>query len=161
MATEDADGAAIDFRSFDVEHVHVVIGEETDQRPQRIISQMLMEDVVVVALLNHGEPVLIFGGEDAALAQQQFRAAHHACQVGNVSETACSGESVGRAMLFENARGCFFVEEGVQGRDALRIGDAYGFAGGVDTQEANSRRDVGFEQGSVVRSDIDSEIVRT
>src|SRR5262245_17837556 len=86
MTTEDANRSAVNIRTLDIEHFHVELPEKMDQWFHRVITQMLVEHVVVVELLHGVQPVLGIGREDTAFSQQLFDAQHDAGQIGDMGK---------------------------------------------------------------------------
>ncbi len=118
---------------------------------------MLVEDIVVMHALNHVQPILVIGNENAAGLQQQLDPAHDPRQVRYVRETPRGRNRIHRAVLFQDARRSFLVEEGMPRGDAFPIGDLDRQSGGIDAEEFDAEGQIAFEQRAVIRPYIDGK----
>src|SRR5690606_38091709 len=153
------DRAAMGWNWTRMEDLEIMHLEQRLQAVQRIIAQMLMIDRVVLQLVEQRDQVVRFRDEHAVWCEQFKNAVDDGVYVLDMGKAVGGGHDTRGAMRLFNCACDVGPEIVLEGRDAALVGDVSDI-GWLDAKHAMP---TGFEigqQGAVIRSDIDNQIVR-
>ncbi len=141
-----------------MEDLHVVPAKQLGQAADGIVAKVLVIDRVVLQRADEISEIVVLGDEDAARRQQVEDAAHHAMHIADMGEDIGRGDHPRRPEIGLRRLRRRFAEEGNASANAALVGDIAG-PGRLDPQDLVPAGDEVAEQGAVIRTDIDHQVL--
>src|SRR5262249_19690639 len=125
-----------------------------DDAGERIITQMLVVDRVVLQPVQKRNEVMRFGNEDAILCQKVDDAVEDRMHILHMRKAICCGDYARSAVLLQDLTGDLHPEIALQRRDAALLRDLR-YISRFDPKHAETGNFEIMQQRAVIRADLD------
>ena len=153
----DPDRPTVGRQLLDVEELEPVLREETLDRAERQVREVLVVDGVELAPLDQLQKMVELEGQDAVVRHESPEPAREAVQVGRVGEDVVRDDEIGAPVLTGDPLADLGAEELLDRGNAPLPRDGGDVPGRLDPEHTDAERLHELEEIPVVARDLDDE----